>query len=62
MDALGFHETLNEDAGIYLRRERVRFLDARGKGQHTPFSLMVLALGATAEQKARYATLVPGFG
>jgi len=39
----------------------VRFLDPRGKAQHTPFALMVLTLGATAEQKVRYARLAPGF-
>ena len=36
-------------------------MNAQGKGQHTPFSLMVLTLGATIEQKVRYAQLVPGF-
>lgn len=60
-DSAWFHETLSADANIYLLQGRVRFLDARGKGQHTPFSLMVLTLGATEEQKARYAELVPGF-
>jgi transcriptional regulator with XRE-family HTH domain len=59
-DSAWFHETLSADADIYLLQGRVRFLDARGKGQHTPFSLMVLTLGASAEQKARYAELVPG--
>lgn len=56
-----FHDTLSADADIYLLKGRVRFLNSQGKGQHTPFSLMVLALGATAEQKARYAELMPGF-
>lgn len=60
-DSAWFHETLRDDADIYFLRGRVRFLDTRGKGQHTPFSLMVLALGASAEQKARYAQQVPGF-
>lgn len=60
-DSAWFHETLHDDADIYFLRGRVRFLDTRGKGQHTPFSLMVLALGASAEQKARYAERVPGF-
>lgn len=60
-DSAWFHETLRDDADFYFLRGRVRFLDTRGKGQHTPFSLMVLALGASAEQKARYAERVPGF-
>ncbi|MGI4880846.1 MAG: DNA N-6-adenine-methyltransferase [Janthinobacterium lividum] len=60
-DSAWFHETLSGDADIYLLRGRVRFLDLKGKGQHTPFSLMVLTLGATEEQKVRYADLVPGF-
>jgi len=56
-----FHDTLSADADIYLLQGRVRFLDSRGKAQHTPFSLMVLTLGATAEQKQLFAELVPGF-
>jgi transcriptional regulator with XRE-family HTH domain len=60
-DSAWFHETLSADADIYLLRGRVRFLDSQGRGQHTPFSLMVLTLGATAQQKARYAERVPGF-
>ena len=60
-DSAWFHDTLSQDADIYLLRGRVRFLDTDGKGQQTPFSLMVLTLGSTAEQKARYAALVPGF-
>ncbi|GGP00706.1 hypothetical protein [Stakelama pacifica] len=60
-DSRWFHEKLSTDADIYLLQSPVRFLNAHGKGQHIPFSLMVLTLGATAEQKARYAELVPGF-
>lgn len=60
-DSAWFHDTLSATADIYLLRGRVRFLNLAGKGQHTPFSLMVVALGATAEQRARYAALVPGF-
>lgn len=56
-----FHETLSADADIYLLQGRVRFIDSRGKGQHTPFSLMLVALGASAEQRGRYARLVSGF-
>ena len=39
----------------------VRFLDPSGEGHHTPFSLMLLTLGATSDQKNRYASLAPGF-
>lgn len=60
-DSSWFHETLSVDADIYFLKGRLRFLNGEGRGQHTPFSLMVLTLGATAEQKARYAELVPGF-
>ncbi|MGU3391942.1 DNA N-6-adenine-methyltransferase [Sphingomonas sp. M1A8_2b] len=60
-DSPWFHDTLSPDADIYLLRGRVRFLDSRGKGQHTPFSLMILTLGASAEQKARLAAQMPGF-
>jgi transcriptional regulator with XRE-family HTH domain len=60
-DSALFHQTLSADADLFLLQGRVRFLDPRGKGQQTPFSLMVLTLGATPEQKKRYAELAPGF-
>lgn len=60
-DSAWFHETLSIDADMFLLQGRVRFLDAAGKSQHTPFSLMLVTLGATEEQKQRYATLVPGY-
>ncbi len=60
-DSAWFHETLSADADVYLLKGRIRFLTSTGKGHHTPFSLMIVALGATAEQKQRYAGLVPGF-
>ena len=60
-DSPWFHETLSDDADIYLLQGRVRFLDPSGKGQHTPFSLMLLTLGAASDQKRRYASLVSGF-
>ena len=50
-DSSWFHDTLSADADIYLLQGRVRFLDSKGNGQHTPFSLMLLTLGATSEQK-----------
>ena len=60
-DSAWFHQTLSADAHIYFLQGRVRFLDGRGRAQPTPFSLMVLTLGATEEQRRRYAGLVPGF-
>jgi transcriptional regulator with XRE-family HTH domain len=60
-DSAWFHDTLSSAADIYLLQGRVRFLDRHGKGQHTPFSLMILTLGASAEQKALYAKAMPGF-
>lgn len=60
-DSALFHETLSAAADIFLLQGRVRFLDTGGRGQHTPFSLMVLTMGATADQRSRYAALVRGF-
>lgn len=60
-DSAWFHEELSPVADIYLLRGRVRFLDSNGKGQHTPFSLMLVTLGATETQKLRYAQLVNGY-
>lgn len=59
-DSSLFHQTLSLDADIYLLQGRVRFLNLHGRREATPFSLMVLALGATAEQKTKFAELVPG--
>jgi hypothetical protein len=41
-------------------RGRPKFIDLSGKSQHTPFSIMVAMLGATADHKRRFAELVPG--
>lgn len=59
-DSSFFHDVLTEVADIYLLRGRVKFIDPRGKEQHTPFSLMLVMFGATSEQKRHYAELVPG--
>ena len=59
-DSAWFHDTLSAVADIYLLQGRVRFLNSRGKGQHTPFSLMIVTLGANEGQKSRFAELVPG--
>lgn len=59
-DSSFFHDVLTKVADIYLLRGRVKFIDPRGKAQHTPFSLMLVMFGATPEQKRHYAELVPG--
>lgn len=56
-----FHDTLSTDADMFSIKGRVPFLDLRGRRQHTPFSLMLLTLGSTAEQRDRWAELMPGF-
>lgn len=60
-DSAWFHQTLSADAALYILQGRVRFLSPAGKAQPTPFSLMLVALGATPQQMDRYAALVPGF-
>jgi transcriptional regulator with XRE-family HTH domain len=59
-DSAWFHDTLSMDADIYLLQGRVKFIDTKGRGQNTPFSLMLLTLGATEEQKDRFAQSVSG--
>lgn len=60
-DSALFHDRISADADMYLLRGRIRFLDPRGRAQPTPFSLMVLTLGAEPEQREAFARLVPGF-
>ncbi|WP_375287262.1 DNA N-6-adenine-methyltransferase [Sphingomonas sp.] len=60
-DSPWFQQVLSVDADLFLLQGRVRFLDPRGKGQHTPFSLMLVALGTSPEQRKRYAELVSGY-
>lgn len=60
-DSAFFHEVLSLDADIFFLKGRVKFLKPDGTAQQTPFSLMVLTLGANAEQRARYAQLAAGF-
>ncbi|WP_375382630.1 DNA N-6-adenine-methyltransferase [uncultured Sphingomonas sp.] len=59
-DSAFFHGTLSVVADIFLLQGRVKFLSAQGIPQHTPFSLMLVCLGITAEQKRRYSELVAG--
>jgi transcriptional regulator with XRE-family HTH domain len=60
-DSNWFHQTLSTEADIFLLQGRVRFLNLTGASQSTPFSLMLVALDTTLEQRAHYATLLPGF-
>lgn len=60
-DSPWFHQTLSLDAHIYLLQSRVRFLNSQGRAQQTPFSLMLVSLGATPDQRERFAALRPGF-
>ncbi|MBA4080205.1 MAG: helix-turn-helix domain-containing protein [Sphingomonas sp.] len=55
-----FHETLHKDADLFLLKGRLRFSSVRGDTQPTPFSLWIVALGATSEQRARFAAKVDG--
>ncbi|CAM3285128.1 HTH cro/C1-type domain-containing protein [Sphingomonas antarctica] len=59
-DSAFFHDTLSADADIFLLQGRVKFLSTQGKSEQTPFSLMIVAMGATSEQKQQFAELVPG--
>ncbi|MBA4087550.1 MAG: hypothetical protein C0491_07085 [Novosphingobium sp.] len=60
-DSAWFQTVLSKDAAMYMLSGRIRFIDTRGKAQPTPFSLTVLTLGATAEQRARFAKIFPGY-
>ncbi|RDE06404.1 DNA N-6-adenine-methyltransferase [Sphingomonas aracearum] len=60
-DARWFHETLSVEADIFFLQGRVRFSDIRGKSQHTPFALMLVALGTSPEQRARWSAVAEGF-
>lgn len=60
-DSRWFHETLTVEADIFLLLGRVRFADIRGRSQHTPFSLMLVAFGSSTEQRARWAEIAEGY-
>jgi hypothetical protein len=59
-DSRWFHDTLHVEADIFLLQGRVPFADIRGESQHTPFSLMLVAFGASPEQRARWAEIARG--
>jgi len=60
-DSRWFHETLTVQADIFLLLGRVRFADIRGRSQHTPFSLMLVAFGTSAQQRARWEEITDGY-
>ena len=59
-DSAWFHKTLAADAEIFFLQGRLRFAAPSGKAQHTPFSLMLVALGTSTEQRERLSRAVPG--
>ncbi|MFD1035500.1 DNA N-6-adenine-methyltransferase [Sphingomonas hankookensis] len=60
-DSRWFHETLTVQADIFLLLGRVRFADIRGRSQHTPFSLMLVAFGTSAQQRERWEEIAEGY-
>lgn len=60
-DSAFFQDTVKAEADLYFLRGRVPFVNEAGKSQATPFSLMIVAFGATEQQRARFAARVPGF-
>lgn len=61
IDSPLFQDTVKPKADVYFLRGRLKFGREGGKPQPTPHSLMVVIFGATAQQKARFASLVRGF-
>lgn len=59
-DTKFFHDVLSKDADVYFIKGRPRFFKADGSSEPTMVSTMVVMFGATSEQKARFAALVPG--
>lgn len=59
-DSEWFHTTLAPVADIFLLQGRVRFLNRAGKAQPTPFSLMLVTLGASREARALFSGQVSG--
>lgn len=60
-DSRWFHETLTVEADIFLLLGRLPFADIRGRSQHTPHSLMLVAFGSSTEQRARWAEIAEGY-
>lgn len=55
-----FHDVLCKDADVYFIKGRPRFFKADGTSESTMVSTMLVIFGATSEQKASFAALVPG--
>ena len=59
-DARFFHDTLAKDADVYFLEGRPRFFKEDKTSEGTMVAVMVVMLGATDEQKKRFAKLVRG--
>ena len=59
-DSPFFQQTLSKVADINLLAGRIKFLSSAGTAQSTPFSLMLVTLGTTKEQRAKFSTRVEG--
>ena len=59
-DARFFHDTLAKDADVYFLEGRPRFFKEDGSSEATMVSVMVVMLGATDQQKGRFAERVRG--
>lgn len=59
-DTKFFHDVLSKDADVYFIEGRPRFFREDGTSEPTMVSTMVVMFGATSEQKAHFAALVPG--
>lgn len=59
-DTKFFHDVLAKDADVYFIKGRPRFFKANETSEPTMVSTMVVMFGATSEQKARFAALIPG--
>ena len=59
-DTRFFHDVLSKEADVYFIQGRPRFFKADETSEPTMVATMVVLFGATSEQKARFAALVPG--
>lgn len=59
-DSAWFQDTLAKDADCLMLRGRLKFLAPNGKAQSTPFPLMLVLLGATAEHREMCSELISG--
>lgn len=59
-DSKWFHDVLVNDAAIYLLEGHLRFVLPAGGAQNTPYSLMLVLLGATQTQRTMLQNTLPG--